>query len=219
MIRIWLCVFVVLSFFRAPVSYAQTTVWLSDNATFSDLNITTAAPPGTTGSFDIWIKTEHSNRLYSIGLDLLTTGNAIEFTGADIVIGRNRFYVFETSVPDDGTVVKNMSAYAGVGLDFGSGIGGEVPVDDLVLDAYRFATIYYRIANVGTSDLQLKVGNFTFDWTLGGPNVLHLGIDDPMSVPYMPGDTDPIIDGRIRVVPEPNSLLLFLLGGLFLWLR
>jgi hypothetical protein len=202
----------------APVANGQTTVWLSDNATFADLDITTAAPPGTTGSFDIWIKTEHSNRVNSIGLDLMTMGNAIQFTGAEIVIGTDRFHAFGTTVADDGTVIENMSAFAGVGLELGSGIGPGVPVDDVALGAYRFATIHYRVAGLGSSELQLKVGEFAFDWTFGGPNILQIGIDDPISE-NVAGATDMIIDGRIQVVPEPDSLLLLLISTWSLFMR
>ena len=199
----------------ASCSYGQTTVWLSDNATFADLDLTTAASPGTTGAFDIWIKTEHSDRLVGVGLDLMAVGEAIEFTGADIVIGRNRF-VFQSTpiVVQDATAIVDMSAFTGVGGG-SSGIGPGIPVDDESLGAYRFATIHYRVAGVGTSDLQLRVGEFLFLWTDGGPNIVHLGINDPMSQ-NIPGGTDGIIDGRVQVVPEPSSVILPLMGVCYL---
>jgi hypothetical protein len=114
-------------------SYGQTTVWLSDKATFADLDVTTAAQPGTTGSFDIWIKTEHSDRLVGVGLDLMAVGEAIEFTGADIVIGRNRF-VFHgnPTVMHDGATITNLWTFTGLGGG-SPGIGPGIPVDDEAL--------------------------------------------------------------------------------------
>jgi hypothetical protein len=201
----------------SSLSYGQTTVWLSDNATFADLDLTTAAAPGTTGAFDIWIKTEHSDRLVGVGLDLMAVGEAIEFTGADIVIGRDRFIFHgNPTVMHDGAMITNLWTFTGLGGG-SPGIGPGVPVDNEDLGAYRFATVHYRIAELGVSDLQLRVGEFLFLWTDGGPNTVHLGINDPMSQ-NIPGGTDGIIDGRIRVVPEPSSLV-SLIGALCLSLK
>jgi hypothetical protein len=210
----------VILFTAAPQSYGQTTVWLSDNATFADMDNTTAAPPGTTGSFDIWIKTGHSNRLVNIALDLMAMGDAIQFTGADVVIGQDRFQVQgEPILGPEMRTITGIDAYAGVGGQFlGTGIGSGVPVDDEGLDAYRFAKVHYRIAGRGTSDLQLKVGSSSFEWTFGGQSILHLGIDDPINE-NVGGATDSIIDGRIRVVPEPVTALLLFLSGCLLFIR
>lgn len=203
----------------APLSYGQTTVWLSDNATFSDLNIRTAAPSGTTGSFDIWVKTQELDRLASVSVDLMSMGGAIELTGADIVIGRERFGVYsQPIVAVDGSMITHISAIALTHA--GTGIGPGVPVDDVALGAYRFATIHYRIADVGISELQLKVGRWLIVCPCPLPHMgLHLGIDDPTSDYFVAGSTDPVIDGRIRVVPEPDSLFLLVVGSLFLSTR
>jgi hypothetical protein len=196
----------------ATYSFGQTTVWLSDTATFTDLDITTTALPGTTGSFDIWIKTEQSFRINGVDLQLVTTGNAIAFTGADIVIGLNRFQVQrDPLVTQNDSLITDISVYSGIGgADIGTGIGPGVPVDNEALSAYRFATIYYRISGIGVSNVQLRLGSFL----IGNlqPNILHLGIDDPLTDGNIIGATDITIDGRIQVVPEPNSLLLLLVA-------
>jgi hypothetical protein len=211
---IWLCVFVVVYFFYAPVSYAQITVWLSNNATFTDLDITTAAPPGTTGTFDIWVKTQETEPFHSVSVDLMSMGSAIELTGADIVIGRGRFGVLtEPNVASDGSIITDISAIA-LPFQGGTGIGPEVPVDDTNLEAYRFATIHYRIAGQGISELQLKVGGLFIGCQCSSPYTgLHLGIDDPFTDNVLKGGTDTIIDGRIRVVPEPQTVVLFVIGA------
>jgi hypothetical protein len=198
----------------ASYSHAQTTVWLSNNATFADLDITTAAPPGTTGSFDIWVKTEQPNRHNSIDVHLMAMGDAIEFIGADIVIGEDRFRVQgDAMVLQGGSIVTDMFGYSGIGgLLLGTGIGPGVPVDNEALGAYRFATIHYLVTGGGVSELQLKVGN-DFVFQNLDENTLHLGIDDPISQ-NIAGSTDTITDGRIIVVPEPGSLFLLLVGGL-----
>jgi hypothetical protein len=195
-------------------SHGQTTIWLSDNDTYKDLDITTAAPLGTTGSFDIWVKTDELDRLQSVSLDVMSIGDAIELTGAEIVIGRARFgrYI-EPMVGLDGTMITNISALAALSSG-GSGIGPGVPVDSVALDAYRFATIHFRIARQGLSELQLKVGPWLIVCPCPLPHMgLHLGIDDPISNNVVAGATDTVIDGRIRVVPEPNSHVLLLVGG------
>lgn len=211
---IWLCLFVVVYFCCAPASYAQITVWLSDNATFNDLDITTAAPSGTTGSFDIWVKTQEPEPFHSVSVDLMKMGSAIELTGADIVIGRGRFGVLtEPIVASDVSIITDISAIA-LPFQGGTGIGPEVPVDDTNLDAYRFATIHYRIAGQGVSELQLKVGGLFIGCQCPSPyRGLHLGIDDPFTDNVLKGGTDAIIDGRIRVVPEAQTVVLLVIGA------
>jgi hypothetical protein len=195
----------------APISNGETIVWLSDSATFGDLDITTAAQPGTTGSFDIWIKTEQIYRLTNASLDLMTVGDAIDLTGADIVIGLNRFGLQgKPVVEDNGSTIRDI--WGDVVIHFGTGIGQGIPVDNEALGAYKFATIDYRVRGPGTSNLQLKVGEFRFGWGISGADRLHIGIDDPVTDGYIAGATDVIFDGRIQVVPEPVSLLLLLLG-------
>ena len=199
----------------APLSYGQTTVWLSDNATFQDLDLTTAAPPGTTGSFDIWIKTEQPSHISGVSLDLMSIGGAIELTGADIVIGQDRFTAYANPIVEsNGARITDVSA--AVFFDWDTGIGPSEPVDNEALGAYQFATIHYRVVGQGTSELQLKVGGWLFGDLLS--DTLHLGINDPVTQNVL-GATDTIIDGRMRVVPEPGSLLLLLVGGLSLLVR
>jgi hypothetical protein len=210
------CAAFIIILVSAPFSYGETTVWLSNNAMLSDMDLTTAAPVGTRDSFDIWIRTDHIYTMYNISLDLMTLGGAIEFTAGEIVIGPDRFLVQRTPmVAQDGAILSGMWGFAGIGgAILGTGIGPGVRVDDESLRGYRFATIHYRVIGQGTSDLQLKVGTSGFGWNIEH-DVLQLGVDDPVTE-NVPGSTDTIIDGRIHVVPEACSVVLLLIGSILI---
>jgi hypothetical protein len=177
---------------------------------------------GDSGILNLFVMTDV--RLSNISLNVRNIGDAITLIGADVPNedgpnGPRWTALREGTIQPDGlnsiggsAVVSPQGGASGIGPD--SLDPGFDPVS-----GYLLATLNYTAANIrgATSELFMQVGSSNVNqWPngstsisvrLGGPNHDLVSGD-------VPGATDSLLDFRIRVVPEPGSITLAILGSL-----
>jgi hypothetical protein len=202
---------------RAPL-FGEPIFYLSANpigvATRPEPDDTLFVQPGAEGILNLFVMTDVL--LDNIGLDVLTTGGAIEFTGAIVFNDVNHPSGPRWSFTRQGIVQADQITTIGGAAVLGFGANGIGPGSpDPGLDptsGYLLATLdYVATANRGaTSELFMQVGvNLITDGPvrLGGPN--HEAVPGDVA-----GATDNLLDFRIRVIPEPGSIALAILEWL-----
>jgi len=189
---------------------ADTTVFLSDDASFADLDVLVDATPGTSGAFDVWVRA--GVQIAGISLDVVvTSGSSIELTAAELVTPPDR-WVITPSANVTPTAVTSIDGGAFVGLS-GNGIGPDSTSSDAEydagLDAFRFARVSYEVVGTGVTELALRIGGNIIGF-VSGSDPIFLGVGDG-PVAALAGETGQFIDGRIETgicpaAPAPDCI-------------
>ena len=181
--------------------------WVSDepaDTTPSNVDRTgaNAALPLSTGRLNIFANTDI--RLSGVSLNLLSTGDGIRFTGAQLMNPSNRWAIPGSPTVSDSSVM-SLSGGA-IPNVVGGGIGPGAPGTDTG-PGVLFATVDYATNALGTSNLQLQVGDLVIaDWEGNNPMVAFG--TGPANIPGgVPGGSGPV--GVINVIiPEPATMSL-----------
>ncbi len=164
------------------------------------------------GTLNLYVMTDV--RMSEIRVHVTNVGSAIEFTGLHVANENLRwtFVAVPTVVPDE---IRNIGGGAIPGVS-GNGVGPASPDPGFdPTSGYLIATLNYAATdNLGTtSDLFIK-SERAYDWDgnllavrFGGPN-------HDLTPGNAIGATDALLDFRIRVVPEPGSMVLAGLASL-----
>jgi hypothetical protein len=188
-------------------------------ATPPDPTDTHFVQPADEGVINLFVTTDV--RLSSIRLNVTNTGSGIEFTDLDVLNPNNRWVFIGGPQVIQSHQILDIGGGAIPGLS-GNGVGPGSPDPGFnPTSGYLIATLGYSATeNVGgTSELFIKIGTGAVsDWE-GNPPAVRLGGPNhdltPGGVPLV---TDSLLDFRIRVVPEPCSTVLVIVG-LLCWSR
>jgi hypothetical protein len=215
-----LCAFVLCAFVCPVCSiYAEPVFYLSADpigvATPPDPADTLLVQRNAPSSLNIFVMTDV--RMSRISLDVMNMGGAIEFNSLNVLNENHRWLILNEPQIVEPDEIRNIGGGALPGIS-GNGIGPGSPDPGLdPTSGYLIATLGYTATNNlgATSELFMKIGvNIMSDWDGNSPAVRLGGPNHDLT----PGDvwlaTDSLLDYRIRVVPEPGSIVLAALASI-----
>jgi hypothetical protein len=176
--------------------------------------------PNEVHELHVWVKTD-IHTLVTVDLDLFQSDGGLEFLDATVhqpsssgpSLGTHR-WVFADVAHLTPEFIQGM--LGSTTPTFGHSIGPFYEDHDTLFDpdvgAFLFASVDYSATRVVETELFLAIGRNTFNVnTLPFPNEISLGVGDE-PVANREGSMSKLPDATIRVVPEPQSVLLASLG-------